>query len=1402
MNALISDRATRRLPLLLVSALAGLFAVAGLIAVARPTRAAGITDISFVVNPPTLTANGSSTAFITVIVYSNSVPISNVLVSGYLSPTASGLGSITAFGLTDPDGHASSTWTAGTVARSGQLIVGDGIVSNTVNITLTAGPVDHIPVLVNPATQIANSNATSIITATAFDVYGNTVPGENLSGSVSPSMGSLSGLGTTGANGQTSGIWRAGTLIGTGTLYVTNGSITGQAAITLTVGEPYTITLLASQTYLYVGETSSLLAYVTDRFNNPVAYGTVVSFTSSLGSPAPFTNTTLNGSTASSINSTVAGTAYITATSGSARGYATVTFAPGAPATLVLEASPTSRVVGNSSVLTATVRDRYVNLVGSGIAVTFTTDLGTTVSPRNTTNGIATSSISSTAAGTAHITATTAGAAPNSTVVTFMPGGAVTMTLGAYPLTQTVGLPSVLTATVKDQYGNYVADGTRVTITNDLGAVISSPVTTMSGIATSTIITTGVGTAHVTATSGLSAQGKVTVTFVPDVPAAMALQASPTSRVVGNSSVLTATVRDRYNNLVGSGIAVTFTTDLGTTVSPRNTTSGIATSSISSTAAGTAHITATTAGAAPNSTVVTFTPGTPMTITVQVKESNLTPNSGQTAMITATAVDNFNNPAPGYQLNGTLVPPSLGSLSSLSLTDGYGRAFGTWTAGNIVVSGRLSVTYGTRTGTADIALLLSKPQTVSVQVVSPTLFANSGMTTLITATVRDLGNNPIPGAAVSFSLAPSTLGSDPASATTDSKGRATSTWTAGSLAGNGTVTANASSSLGSAIGSAPITLTADMPYRLTLQADPASPVAGIGSILMATVLDRFSNPVTDGTWVTFTRDLDLATILSPVSTTLGVAKSQINWTGVGPVLITATSSPATSTITVNFEPNVSLFATLQANPVTQTVGYSSTLTATIRDPYTNLVRDGTLVTFTTSIGNVSPPASVTVKGIVTSSIVVTQSSVAYITVTSGLAQGTTTVTFRAGAPTTTTVELKTRALIVNTGTSTAITATLVDTYSNPVPGATPTGYLLPATLGSLSWQSPTTDLKGQAFGRWWAGTVPGSGVLVVNGASVTVTLAPRTVFLPVVMRNFPPIPTGTLIRINSGADNTFQITVTLQVSASVQADYTEWMRFSNDFVKWGDWVTFAPTATWKLDPRNGLKTVYAQFAGHGGGVSAPISDDILLFIDGDFIQPDLTSWSLDPGNALGVTVAPEPGSATSPAGRLGSPSYACNNVPKGYGSISQYFVMPYVPEGQSLVLRFNYHIVTSDINLGLDDRFDRFEVLLNATPVFKDMNQDKPNKWPSPWPPPPPAVCAVYDLGSQDRTIAITGNPAIAGNPGSNINVTFRVYNLYDNNYNTYVYLDNVRLELQGRTYDLSNEAPSLPETPDGRTGR
>ncbi len=1308
--------------------------------------------------------------------------------------------------LADPPEPAFGTRAVGNVIGSGAVGVDSQDVTGAPPAALAAGRQTTITLELNPTRMIANSNQTSIITATVTDLNGHPVQGRQVTGSLpSPSFGTISAFPATNSSGQATGTWTAapGSVAGSGTLTVTDGTSTATAAITLTAETPTTIVLTAVPTSLQVGSYSRLRAQVRNQFGYLVSDGTSVTFHTNRGYFTFDTDATQNGLALTDTGSRDAGVATITATSGLAvSNQVAVTFTPGNPAELTLTASPPSQVVGANSVLTAIISDSFGNRVGSGITVTFATDRDT-VSPNpatTTSNGIATSTISSTLVGTAHVTAT-AGTATGSTSVTFTPGTGYTVTLKVPTTAQVVGTTSVLTATVTDQFGNPVADGTFVTITKDSGVFVNSPLQTTSGGAHTVFSSTIAATRRITAESGLDRDTK-SVTFVPDVPFSLTLIARPVSQTVGLSSILTATVADRFNNRVTSGRSVTFTKDLAGTIWPQVSTTnanGIATSRVTITVASLAHITAT--GETPttwNATVITFTPSTPVTPTVQLSNYNLIAGSSATSTITATIRDVYGNPIQGITTLTSTLPLTLGQVSGFTPTNQDGQASGMWTAtpGTTPGGGWLSV--GIRVGSqvyigrAPVSLGMSDPATVTVRVISSTLFANSGMTSTVVAEVRDTFNNLRPNSAVNFSLSSSALGTVvAASPFTDENGQAYAIWTAGSTITHGQVIANS----GTPSGSTAITLTADDPFTVTVQANPPSPAAGVGSTLTATVVDRFQNPVADNTRVTLASDL--GTVSPTEATTInGVALSHINWTLVGTVHVTATSRSRQGTAAVVFVPNAPCTMTLTAQPVLLTVGSRSALTATVYDCFTNLVANNTSVTFTTNLtGSIVSPVKTT-YGIATSEISTTKSGTATVTATSGAARNTVAVTFKPDVPTRTSAQSNPNTLPVCSSVPAIVTVTAFDRHDNPVPGVILTGSILPSILGRLTLTG-TTNAAGQVIGHWTAGTVLGTGAIVVSstgaiyvsGASVTITVVPLKVFVPVLLKDYPPVPSNGSVSINSGAANTYQVTATLQVSATMQGDYVESMRFSNNGSSWSNWMAFAPIATWTLDSNNGLKTVYAQFKAHLGGISSIVSDNIFLFKNGDFTQPNQANWNLDPGNVLSVTGANEPGSPTNPAGLLGSPAYACTNVPIGYGGINQNLIMPNVPAGQRLVLRFNYHIYTFDTNPNLKDTLDRFDVFLNNNRVFRDMYNSKQNDY---------GCTTLHDLGRKDK--AITIDPA-QYKPGSTIIVDFRLYNLPDSLYNTYVYLDNVRLEFQPNANNL-NEMQLVPEMPGGHIGR
>jgi hypothetical protein len=123
------------------------------------------------------------------------------------------------------------------------------------------------------------------------------------------------------------------------TFSVVTGDTSG--IITVTAGAAYTVTLAANPTAIAADgqSTSTLVATVIDAYNNPVADGTQVTFTTNAGSlPAnPYTSTTTGGRASVVLtSSTTLETATVTATVGACDGIATVQFVPGALAAIVV----------------------------------------------------------------------------------------------------------------------------------------------------------------------------------------------------------------------------------------------------------------------------------------------------------------------------------------------------------------------------------------------------------------------------------------------------------------------------------------------------------------------------------------------------------------------------------------------------------------------------------------------------------------------------------------------------------------------------------------------------------------------------------------------------------------------------------------------------------------------------------------------------------------------------------------------------------------------------------------------------------------------------------------------------------------------------------------------------------
>ncbi len=171
------------------------------------------------------------------------------------------------------------------------------------------------------------------------------------------------------------------------------------------------------------------------------------------------------------------------------------------------------------------------------------------------------------------------------------------------------------------------------------------------------------------------------------------------------------------------------------------------------------------------------------------------------------------------------------------------------------------------------------------------------------------------------------------------------------------------------------------PHRVVLEAVPgALPADGLSTaILTATVTDVYSQPVQDGTVVTFATSLGSVsvpgTVVLPHGVTSGGVVTAILTSGLEPgwATVSATTGGVTGTTLVEFEDLSYHQIVLEAVPSALPADGLSTaiLTATVTDVYSQPVQDGTVVTFATSLGSVSVPGTAVLPHGVTSGGVVT-----------------------------------------------------------------------------------------------------------------------------------------------------------------------------------------------------------------------------------------------------------------------------------------------------------------------------------------------------------------------------------------------------------------------------------------------
>ena len=883
---------------------------------------------------------------------------------------------------------------------------------------------------------------------------------------------------------------------------------------------------------------SPLSILVTDSGGNGVP-GVTVAF----GTPGAGASATLSGSTATT---NAAGVASVTATAnGTAGSYnvtATVsgiagsqTFAltnVGVPASIAVSAGSgqtTTVTTAFPTGLRAIVRDAS-NQPVSGATVTF--------APPGAGAGATLSSTTATtdASGIASVTATANGVAGSFAVSASVTGVA---TPTSFALTNTAGAPASvavqsgsgqsatvasafgaqLVARVADAQGNpvsgvsvaFAAPGAGASAT--LGA--SSATSNASGLAGVSATANGVaGTYAVTATAaGVATPVMFTETNVAGAPASVAVvSGSPQSTVVGTAfgAQLLVAVTDTFGNPVG-GVTVGFgvpATGASATLgnaAPTTDAGGIAgTSATAGFTSGAYPVAATVAGvAAPAVFALDNTPGAPASVAVSAGGAqSASVSAAFGSPLTVTVRDAYGNAVPGVSV--TFAAPGTGASATLGASSATTNAGGaaSVTASANTIAGSYSVT-ATVAGLPGVTFSLSNTPGAPTSVA---VLAGSGQSATVTsafasplvAHVTDTHGNAVPGVTVTFAApgtGPSaTLGAS--TAVSDAAGHASTTATAGSIAGSFAVSASAAGVGGPA--SFTLTSTAGATASIAVASGDAQSQrvnAAFPAPLVVLVQDAHGNPV-PGTTVTFappgagatavlsgggTATTDAGGHASVVATASSVA-------GAYAVVASATGAATPATFALTNTPGA---------PATIDVAAGGSQSAVVAQAFASPLR----VVVHDSVGNVVPGASVTYAAKVPASPAAANLS-AQVVVTDAAGQaeaiaiantvaGAYDVSASLGSGPTTTFSLRNlpgapASMVASAASSpqaatvlqpygNALQVTVLDVFGNVVPGATVT-FAAPAagSTATLDASSVVTDAQGRALVHATASAVAGA----------------------------------------------------------------------------------------------------------------------------------------------------------------------------------------------------------------------------------------------------------------------------------------------------------------------------------------
>ncbi|EPE9727698.1 Ig-like domain-containing protein [Escherichia coli] len=842
------------------------------------------------------------------------------------------------------------------------------------------------------------------LTATLQDKNGNPLKDKEITFSVPNDVASRfsisnSGKGMTDSNGIAIASL-TGTLAGTHmiTARLANSNVSDTQPMTFVADKDRAVVVLQTSKAEIIGngvDETTLTATVKDPFDNVVKNLSVVFRTSPADTQLSLNarNTNENGIAEVTLKGTVLGvhTAEAILLNGN-RDTKIVNIAPDASNAQVTLNIPAQQVVTNNSdsvQLTATVKDPSNHPV-AGITVNFTMPQDVAANFTLENNGIAITQANGEAhvtlkgkkAGTHTVTATLGNNnASDAQPVTFVADKDSAVVVLQTSKAEIIGNgvdETTLTATVKDPFDNAVKDLQVTFSTNPADTQLSQSTsnTNDSGVAEVTLKGTvlGVHTAEATLPNGNN-DTKI-VNIAPDASNAQVTLNIPAQQVVTNNSdsvQLTATVKDPSNHPV-AGITVNFTMPQDVAANFTLENNGIAITQANGEAhvtlkgkkAGTHTVTATLSNNnTSDSQPVTFVADkTSALVVLQISKNEITGNGVDSATLTATVKDQFDN-----EVNNLPVTFSTAS-SGLTLTPGEsntnesgiaqatlaGVAFGEQTVtaslANTGASDNKTVHFIGDTTAAKIIELTPDPGSI----IAGTPQNSTG--SVITATVVDNNGFPVKGVTVNFTSNAATAEmTNGGQAVTNEQGKATVTYTntrSSIESGARPDTVEASLENGSSTLSTSINVNADAStaHLTLLQALLDTVSAGDTTNLYIEVKDNYGNGVPQQE---VTLSVSPSEGVTPSNNAIYTTNHDGNFyasftaTKAGVYQVTATLENGDSIQqTVTYVPNVAnaeITLAASKDPVIADNNDLTTLTATVADTEGNAIAN-TEVTFT------------------------------------------------------------------------------------------------------------------------------------------------------------------------------------------------------------------------------------------------------------------------------------------------------------------------------------------------------------------------------------------------------------------------------------------------------------------------